>query len=173
MTFRQTDPFYTLDLSDVKAPKQVGELQIDGFSRYLHPIDENYILGVGRDADSQGVQKGLMLELFDISDFANPKVADKVVIGDRYTYSEAEYNHKAFVYRSSDKLFGFNYINSWRDSSEAYYGVYEINASHEIQELQKFDGNPKRAIFFNSDEKRRALTMGYGKFYTKLIDGEK
>ena len=49
VTFRQTDPLYTLDLSDPTAPKVVGELKIPGYSAYLHPVGENLLLGVGRE----------------------------------------------------------------------------------------------------------------------------
>src|SRR5690606_20489215 len=37
VTFRQTDPLYTIDLSDPAAPRVVGELKILGYSAYLHP----------------------------------------------------------------------------------------------------------------------------------------
>jgi len=110
VTFKQTDPFYTIDLSDVTNPKKVGELSISGFSSYLHFVDENQILSVGREADEEGRTKQLKLELFDVSDFANPVASDKVLIPEDskfenswYINSEAEYNHKAFTFRDSDK----------------------------------------------------------------------
>jgi uncharacterized secreted protein with C-terminal beta-propeller domain len=107
VTFLQTDPFYTIDLSDPTAPEKKGELKVDGFSEYFHPIDENRILSIGRDADENGILGGLQVQLFDLTDFSNPLLADKVVIGNKYYHSEAEYNHKAFSYRNSDALFSF------------------------------------------------------------------
>lgn len=97
VTFKQTDPLYTLDMSDPTEPKIVGELSIPGFSTYLHIIDENRVLSIGRNADDEGRQLELQFQLFDISDFSNPILADKMQIGDKNSYSEAEYNHKALV----------------------------------------------------------------------------
>jgi len=126
VTFRQTDPLYTLDLSNPANPLKVGELSIEGFSQYMHLVDENRLLTIGRDANSEGVQQGIMIELFDISDFANPKLADKVTIGDNSFYSQALTNHKAFIYRESDKLFGFDY-NSWNSYAMSYFGLYQVD----------------------------------------------
>ncbi len=126
VTFRQTDPLYTLDLSNPANPLKVGELSIDGFSQYIHLVDENRLLTIGRDANSEGVQQGIMIELFDISDFANPKLADKLTIGDNSYYSEALTNHKAFIYRESDKLFGFDY-NSWNSYDMSYFGLHQVD----------------------------------------------
>lgn len=107
VTFKQTDPLYTIDLSDPYNPKKVGELKIPGFSSYFHPVDENRILSIGQDADEEtGRTKGVQIQLFDISDFANPILADKLIIGEDWrTRSEAVWNHKAFTYRNSDDMF--------------------------------------------------------------------
>lgn len=90
VTFRQIDPFFVIDLSK-DTPKILGELKIPGFSNYLHPFDDEHVIGIGRSA-----QMGVKIALFDVADVSNPKVADEVVIGDRRTQSEALDNHKAF-----------------------------------------------------------------------------
>jgi uncharacterized secreted protein with C-terminal beta-propeller domain len=108
VTFRQTDPLYTIDMSNPEAPKKMGELHIDGYSSYLHPVGEDKLLGIGRDADADGRTKGIKIELFDISDFAHPSSLSSIVLDDN-TYSEIEYNHKALAYRNSDNLFAFPY----------------------------------------------------------------
>ncbi len=72
VTFRQTDPLYTLDLSDPTEPRVVGELKIPGYSAYLHPVGEGLLLGVGQDADASGQTQGLQASLFDVSDPAEP-----------------------------------------------------------------------------------------------------
>ncbi|NND86749.1 MAG: copper amine oxidase [Nitrosopumilus sp.] len=101
VTFQQIDPFFVIDLS-TDTPKILGELKIPGFSNYLHPYDEEYIIGVGRDTKEIGEgrvqQLGVKIALFNVKDVKNPKVADEVVIGDRSTQSEALYNHKAFFF---------------------------------------------------------------------------
>ena len=109
VTFRQTDPFYTLDLSDPLHPKKAGELKVDGYSAYLHPIGEHLILGYGRDATPEGRLLGLKMELFDVSDLAHPQTLDSYTLAGGYTSSEIERNHKALAYRPDDNLFAFPY----------------------------------------------------------------
>jgi len=125
VTFKQSDPFYTLDLSDATNPQKVGELNISGYSSYLHPIDENHILGIGRDADGEGRTTGLKMELFNIEDFANPTSVATQPFGNRYSYSEMESNHKALAYRPSDKLLGFAY-NQGGMNPQDELGVFQI-----------------------------------------------
>ena len=101
VTFQQIDPFFVIDLSS-DTPKILGELKIPGFSNYLHPYDDNYVIGVGRDTkeiESGRVQQlGVKVALFDVSDVSNPIVVDDFVIGDSSTHSEALNNHKAFFF---------------------------------------------------------------------------
>jgi uncharacterized secreted protein with C-terminal beta-propeller domain len=101
VTFQQIDPFFVIDLSS-NTPKILGELKIPGFSNYLHPYDDDYVIGVGRDTKEVGSgrvqQLGVKVALFDVSDVSNPKVIDDYVIGDSSTHSEALNNHKAFFF---------------------------------------------------------------------------
>jgi len=99
VTFRQVDPLYVLDLTDPAAPVMRGELKIPGYSSYLHPIGEGRLLGLGQDASEQGVTIGTQLSLFDVSDPATPTRVDQVLIGG---WSEAEWNHLAFLYWPAD-----------------------------------------------------------------------
>ena len=158
VTFEQTDPLYTLDLSDPEAPKSVGELQIPGFSEYLHVVDENRVISVGRDADENGRSQGLQLQLFDVSDFANPQLADKVQIGDSVTYSEAEYNHKAFAYRSSDMTLGIPYrnYNAQDHGYSEHFGIYRVNgmqidALHTLVSADSSWSDMGRGVIFDLD----------------------
>jgi len=145
VTFKQTDPLYTLDLSNPKEPKVVGELSIPGFSNYLHPIDENRVLSIGRNADVDGRARELQFQLFDISDFSNPLLADKIQIGDANSYSEAEYNHKAFSYRGSDLMFGVPYRDYSKESglSSEHFGLYQINGLS-IDSKRTIDSNSSK-----------------------------
>ena len=102
VTFRQTDPLYTIDLSDPTAPRTAGELKILGFSSYLHPIGDGALLGVGQDADEQGVVSGLQVSVFDVSDLDNPRRTAQLTMRD--AFSEAEYDHRAFLYWAPEGL---------------------------------------------------------------------
>jgi hypothetical protein len=96
VTFRQTDPLYTLDLQNPSSPKVVGELKIPGYSAYLHPAGNGRLLGLGQDANAQGRVQGMQVSLFDVRDPAHPtRVAQHQEKGGN---SEAEYDPHAFLY---------------------------------------------------------------------------
>ena len=95
VTFRQTDPLYVIDLHDPRHPQLRGELQVPGFSSYLHPLSDSVLLGVGRGPGSQGGQ-GLQLSLFDVRDPARPvRIANQVF---EQAHSPAEHDHHAFLW---------------------------------------------------------------------------
>jgi uncharacterized secreted protein with C-terminal beta-propeller domain len=101
VTFRQTDPLYTLDLRDPTRPRVVGELKINGFSNYIHPMGNDQLLTIGQDADDNGRVTGMHLQIFDVRDPANPKRRHHETFalkGNGYSYSAAQNDHKAFTY---------------------------------------------------------------------------
>jgi hypothetical protein len=96
VTFRQVDPLYTLDLSDPASPRLVGELKIPGYSAYLHPIEGDRLLGIGQNADEQGMTLGAQVSLFDVSDATDPTRLDAYALPESWT--EAEHDPHAFLY---------------------------------------------------------------------------
>jgi uncharacterized secreted protein with C-terminal beta-propeller domain len=104
VTFRQTDPLYTVDLSDPSQPRVRGELKIPGYSAYLHPIGEDLLLGVGQEANEEGRVQGLQLSLFDVSDLAHPRRLQKAQLGERWSSSAVEWDHHAFLWWPATKL---------------------------------------------------------------------
>ena len=102
VTFKHTDPLYTIDLSDPAAPRVAGELKIAGYSAYLHPIGDNLLIGVGQDATEQGRTKGLQVSLFDVSDPASPKRIQNAVLPG--ANSDAEWDHHAFLWWPAKSL---------------------------------------------------------------------
>ncbi|MBP2239727.1 putative secreted protein with C-terminal beta-propeller domain [Cytobacillus eiseniae] len=117
VTFKETDPLFVIDGSNPKQPKVLGELKIPGFSNYLHPYDENHLIGFGHDtkvlpgkgANSQPIilTNGVKLSLFDITDLSNPKEKFTEIIGGRGTYSALNYDHKALLFDKKKNLFAF------------------------------------------------------------------
>lgn len=104
VTFQQIDPLYVLDLSTPESPRIQGELEIPGFSDYLHPIDDQYILGVGQsvtqlpnpDTGIPGgpvVNDAMKIVLFDVSDPSQPIDVNTIEIPDAYT--PVQYDHRA------------------------------------------------------------------------------
>ncbi|HJN73977.1 MAG TPA: beta-propeller domain-containing protein [Myxococcota bacterium] len=99
VTFRQVDPLHVIDLSDPSEPTVRGELQIPGYSSYLHPIEGGYLLAVGMDGDWNGRLNGLKVSIFDVRDMDRPREVQKyTVTGDDWSWSEALYDHHAFTY---------------------------------------------------------------------------
>jgi hypothetical protein len=135
VTFRQTDPLYTLDLSDPRHPAMAGELEIPGYSAYLHPIDERLVLGVGQDATEDGVVQGTQVSVFDVSDLADPERVDTLTMGEG-TSSTAEYDHHAFLFWQGTAVIPFQRW-SWDGKDEGLMGAVGmvVDDSGEIREI--------------------------------------
>jgi inhibitor of cysteine peptidase len=104
VTFKQVDPLFVIDLSDPSYPKELGYLKVTGYSDYLHPYDENHIIGIGKETTDAGEfawYQGVKISLFDVTDVSNPREISKLEIGDRGTDSPVLWDHKAFLF---DKL---------------------------------------------------------------------
>lgn len=111
VTFKQVDPLFVIDLSVPTKPTVLGELQIPGFSQYLHPYDANHIIGFGQSTEQNEfggiVTNGFKMALFDVTDVSNPKQQFVKHIGDTGTSSELLYNHKALLFDKSKDLLAF------------------------------------------------------------------
>lgn len=144
VTFRQTDPLFTLDMSDPKNPKVLGELKVNGFSTYIHLMDENHLLTVGQDADPQtGRALGLKITVFDVTDPSKPTELHTKILaqGNEQSWSQASYNHHAFTYFPSRGLLALpisGYRQTWSgDWWGAYFSdlrVYKIDLKDGISE---------------------------------------
>ena len=107
VTFERIDPFFVIDLSK-DTPKVLGELKMPGYSNYLHPYDEDHIIGIGKETKENkwgGVEiLGVKVALFDVSDVKNPRTIDVFTIGDQSTDSEVLWNHKALLFDRTKNL---------------------------------------------------------------------
>lgn len=140
VTFRETDPLFVIDLKDPAKPVVKGQLKLPGFSEYLHPVDENTLLGFGVNTvvTQYGgvVQDGLKLSLFDVSDPANPKEKASYLLGNMGSTSEALQNHKAIMYYPEQQLIGFPATiytvqgataeNPWSGSQQVSFSGYLV-----------------------------------------------
>ncbi len=134
VTFRQTDPLFTLDLSDPTQPAVVGALLMPGYSAYLHPIDEDHLLAVGMSGLESGELTGLAINLFDVSDLAHPVLLDQHEIspgsgGSTWSYSEALWDHHAFTY-GRDTLTIPAFTQSWDEGTQTWSGFSGAIAFH-------------------------------------------
>ena len=113
VTFEQTDPLFSFDLSNPAAPFVAGYVEIPGFSTYIHPLDDDHLLTIGRAAGEggRGTGRGYQLQIFDVSDPANPAsiAQHEPDLGrDGYAYSLAEQDPHAFTYAQTSSLADLN-----------------------------------------------------------------
>ena len=147
VTYRNTDPLFVIDLTDEKNPRVMGELKIPGYSTYLHPYDENHLIGIGMDTeevinrDSNGKvtstwvkTKGMKMCLFDVSDITNPKEVSKTTIGDSRTVSSILTNPKALLFSKEKKLLAIPVNNYEDDFSLEYNDEY----SAQIDSIRRY-----------------------------------
>ena len=133
VTFRQTDPLFTVDLSDPTSPKILSELKIPGFSEYLHPFGNNLLLGFGREVDPEsGIDNGLKLTMFDVTDKTNVTEISTFIFADENSYSMTEHDHKAIFVDVERKIIGIPYIiyNSddfGGDVLQEYYHLFKYD----------------------------------------------
>jgi len=172
VTFQQIDPFFVIDLSS-DTPKILGELKIPGFSNYLHPYDEEHVIGVGRDTkeiDNGRVQQlGIKIALFNVADVNNPKVVDDIVIGDSSTQSEALYNHKAFFFDKSREVLSIPIsgdIKSLEESSSKMFAPeYNRWSGFYVFDLDKSEGIKLKGTVTHSDDSSRYYGMNYARTF--------
>ncbi|MEN3051458.1 MAG: beta-propeller domain-containing protein [Candidatus Methanosuratincola petrocarbonis] len=125
VTFRQVDPFFVIDLSDPSSPSVLGYLKIPGYSSYLHPLDEDHIIGLGKEGNN------LKLSLFNVEDVSAPREVAK--FGLNYTYSDSEslYDPKAFLFSAERQLLAIPVgwtedYGAWKYSQGAF--VFNVSA---------------------------------------------
>ena len=97
MTFKGVDPLFVFDLQDPANPRVLGEVEIPGFSTYMHPLSPDHLLTIGRDREEEsGRDLGLALQIFDVSERSAPRPLHRLTIP--HAQSRAERDHRAFAY---------------------------------------------------------------------------
>ena len=122
VTFLRIDPLWIIDLSNPAAPKKLGELEIPGWSTFLQPLGDR-LLAIGLDV-TNGFSR-TAVQLFDVADPANPTLLSKVLIGDQWSGSEANWDEKAFGVLQEENLV---LVPFYASGSEGYFqGVQLID----------------------------------------------
>lgn len=128
VTFRKVDPLFVISLEDPTEPKILGKLKIPGYSNYLHPYDEDRLIGIGKwtveaeEGDFAWYQ-GVKISLFDVSDVENPKEVDSYIIGDRGTDSPVLRDHRALLFDRDLNLLAMPVLVAEIDESKYPDGV--------------------------------------------------
>lgn len=145
VTFLQTDPFYVLDLTDPYNPTILSELKIPGFSDYLQPINEDFILGIGY-GDNEGGTQGLRISLYDVSDKNSPAVlADSWTYeygNNGYMWTSTVYNHKDLLVSVDKGIIALPYTRNGYNETDNYWtyntGILVLNIDIENGTLSDF-----------------------------------
>jgi hypothetical protein len=160
VTFRQTDPLYTVDLHDPAHPKTTGELKITGYSAYLHPASATRLIGIGQEANQQGRVQGTQVSLFDVSDLTKPsRIAQYHA---KFGHSEAEFDPHAFLYWPASGLLVVP-LNVYEPAKGPQGGAIVLQLSDggitevgfithpaaQIQQISKFPGQIRRSLIID------------------------
>lgn len=129
VTFRQTDPLFVIDLRSPTAPAVVGELSMPGFSSYLHPVDQDHVLGIGMESSK------LKIALYNVSDPANPTEQSKCLT-ESYSWSAALSDHKAILFDLQKQLLvipvtSYDYASGYSTYTGGAY-VFDISLTSGI-----------------------------------------
>jgi uncharacterized secreted protein with C-terminal beta-propeller domain len=133
VTFKQTDPFYVLDLSNPQKPEKKGELKIPGYSSYLHPLADNIILGLGKEGQQ------VKLSLFDVKNPASPQEISKYTL-DEY-WSEILNTHHAFLQDQKHQVF---FLPGGKGGYVFSYKGNQLSLTKAVSSIQA-----KRALYIN------------------------
>lgn len=138
VTFVETDPLFVIDLSNPTTPTVLGELKIPGYSKYLHPYDETHLIGIGEDTEvvnygygDRVVTNGMKMAMFDVTDPNNPQELYNVKIGEKGTYSELLYNHKALLFSKEKNIIAFPISITDNDYKVTFQGAIVYGVSLE------------------------------------------
>jgi len=148
VTYKNMDPLFVIDLKDESNPKVLGELKIPGYSVYLHPYDENHLIGIGVSTEEEVRRNsagrvlwtntyisGMKLALFDVSDVKNPKEVSKIEIGDSRTTSAILNNPKALLFSKEKQLLAIP-VNNYADDFKI-----EVSSSDDLSDyISRFQG---------------------------------
>jgi uncharacterized secreted protein with C-terminal beta-propeller domain len=134
VTFRRIDPFHVVDLSDPDDPEEVGELELPGFSSYLHPVDDDHVLGIGEE---DGQVKAV---LFDVSDPSNPTIDDDYILDAHW--SGISESHHAFL---MDRRHGVFFLPTGEGGKVFDYTDGELSLERSVDT----DGQAHRAMYIN------------------------
>lgn len=172
VTFRQVDPLFVIDLSDPENPEVLGQLKVTGFSSYLHPYDENHIIGIGKEATEQGRVQGVKIAIFDVSDVENPIETAKYEVDKRWSDSNALYDHKAFLFDKEKNLLvlpmsysektgvhanGYDIFKNWQGAFVFNIASDEISLRGKIDHMK--DNTDNRGYYYSQYAVQRSLYM--------------
>jgi hypothetical protein len=154
VTFERIDPLYVIDLSNPNAPRVLGALEIPGFSSYLHPLDNGYLLGVGQQVNVNNIpengevtdepvtQEGMKISLFNVADPSKPIEVNSIVKPSSYTSVEYDYRALSVLNNNGNYQFAIP-IETWNNSSDEFIRTWAPSNSLMLLEVDTTANNPE------------------------------
>ncbi|MEM3161969.1 MAG: beta-propeller domain-containing protein [Candidatus Bathyarchaeia archaeon] len=123
------DPFFVIDVSDPRSPKVLGYLKIPGFTRYLHPYDDEHVIGVGMNEDNK-----VKISIFDVTNVSNPIELEQYIVEGKWTYTTVLEDHKAFLFSKEKELLAMPVYISDQIRGLTWQGIYvfKITPDYEL-----------------------------------------
>ncbi|MCQ2464968.1 MAG: beta-propeller domain-containing protein [Oscillospiraceae bacterium] len=122
VTYERTDPLFAVNLSDPENPFITDEFKINGFSTFMRKWSDDLLLGFGVDADEDGIETGIKLTMFDVSDDSELNAvttysmnAEKSRRSYHSVYSDAVHDRKALLISPERNIIGFPVVEAIRD----------------------------------------------------------
>ena len=187
VTYKTVDPLFVVDLSNETAPKVLGQLKIPGYSTYLHPYDENHLIGIGMQTEEVTNRNslgkvtsttsritGMKMALFDVSNVNSPKQISETIIGDRRTTSAILTNPKALLFSKEKELIAIPVNNYPEDfeitSSDTYSSIIDsyknynkdyISEGYLVYKLNLTDGFNLKGTITHENKKNKYSYYSY------------
>ena len=139
VTYERIDPLVVVSLKKPEDPKVLGQVEIPGFSTYMHPLDDGHLLTIGEFVDPQdGGNRALQLQIFDVTDPKEPKQQTSFVFPTGGN-SLASQEHKAFNYYADKGLLAFPYVNYDWNSMRSTLEVFRVSVDDGFDHLGSID----------------------------------
>jgi inhibitor of cysteine peptidase len=109
VTFEQVDPLFAISFQDMSHPVILSALKVNGYSDYLYPLPNGYLIGIGKDtvpssSGNYSYYLGLKVSLFHVLGNGTSVQVAKLDIGDRGTDSPVLTDHLAFTFDSTRNI---------------------------------------------------------------------
>ena len=174
VTFENTDPLYVVDLTNSSQPVIAGELEIPGFSDYLHPVGNDLLLGVGQSAN-----RAVKVSLFNVSDIQNPSELGNIIIGDHGSSTLLSHQPHAFAgiqqegqYRFAFPInvYGATFYDEWSHSGLYLFNITDNQLNQDGALITNANTDNNDYQYWNDWDKRRGLIQGDDVYFLKGSD---
>lgn len=170
VTFQRTDPLYVINLNNPEDPFIEGELEMPGFSDYLHPINDYLLLGIGHAATDIGRQQGVKVALFDVTNPRAPTIISEGEIGDAGTRTPVSGDHRAFAWLPNRTTGQHRFAFPVRKRVIASEADFRSEYSTVLSLWEIDDGITTAALTLRGELESPAQSFGYGQLLRGFIN---